>query len=104
VRLKQKASAFHALEALVIGRKGSESDLPGFESIRVAIAGTAITQAEHVVHLDKDELKTVMDLERACFATIKKHAHNGTRNLAVAALARLTHQLLSMDTPAEARP
>ena len=95
VRLTQIADAFKSLEALVHARQGLTAGEHDHESIRIAVVGNRSPQTEQVVHLNRREASEVSALQAKIHALFQPYAVNGSRKLAVAALARVAQELFS---------
>ena len=94
IRLAHFAEAFTALESLALARRNLRPEQGGAESIRVAIIGTHLRTAEHVIHVDPRETAEVEELERKLRRLLERKGLNGNRRLVLAALARITCALI----------
>lgn len=104
VRLTQIADSFKALESLVHARKGLSAADEDHESIRIAVVGNKTPQTEQVVHLNRREVNEVSVLQAKIQALFRPYAMNGSRKLAVAALARVAQDLFNSADQAHAAP
>jgi hypothetical protein len=95
VRLTQIADAVKSLESLVHARQGLAVDDEEHESLRIAVVGNKSPQTEQVVHLNHREASEVSALQAKIQALFRPYAVNGSRKLAVAALARVAQDLFT---------
>jgi hypothetical protein len=95
VRLSQMAEAFRALESLAHSRKGVPGIDDDHESIRIAVVGTHSAQSEQVVHLNRRESSEVSELQSRIQMLFQPYAVNGSRKLAIAALAKVAQELFA---------
>ncbi len=100
VRLAQLADAFKGLESLVYSRSANPGLDSEHESIRIAVVGTKCAQTQQVVHLNQQEAIQVSELQLRIQKLYEPYAVNGSRKLAIAALAKAAQILF--DVPAEA--
>ena len=77
----------------------SRQGFPGIddehESLRIAVVGNRSAQTEQVVHLNRRELHQVSELELKIQVLFKPFATNGSRKLALAALAKVAQSLVT---------
>jgi len=103
VALAQRARRFRALELLVSdpGRGSVDSDA---HSIRLGITATAFADREIVLHVRASDLPEVDDLADAILERVKRQSVNGHRDLALAAIAKAAHALMTDSVQQQRQP
>ncbi|MCI0364958.1 MAG: hypothetical protein L0219_13855 [Phycisphaerales bacterium] len=97
VALGQRARRLKSLEALVADRNRTGAGPLNFESIRLGVAGTGLADRDTVVHIPAAEMQEADSLAQFILGHLHKHAPNGHRAIALAAIAKAAHGLLEIE-------
>jgi hypothetical protein len=97
VSLAKVSRLFLHAESLAFAIAGAQVR-PDEEAFRIGLTSTDSPEIERVVRIPAADRRAVADLERALLGVLNPTHLNGSRDLALGAVARLTRRLLSNDT------
>lgn len=102
ISLSQRVRRFKALECLLLDQKPEGRPEGEVLSIRLGVAGTALPDRETVVHVCDREMADATSVADSILDHLKKYSTNGHRVVALAALAKATHDFLGLQAESTA--